>query len=217
MKISKLCKNKVFIGSVIIVILITIISIITGNIILSASLKKESVKSVKVTEKATTKSDKVASEEKIEETTETVKEVKEEEIVPIVYDNMTMEELSNKLDRVLTSDLTGKGNLFATYSMEKGVDPYMAVAIVLLETGCSWNCSNLVKQCNNVGGQKGSGCGSYQAFDTLDSGIMAFIDNIANNYYAYGLATPETINPKYAENPNWAVEVNTYIDKIRLS
>lgn len=210
MKISELCKNKLFIGSVIIVTLIVTVSIITGNIVLSASTKKESVKSVTITEKTTTKDNKIVVEEE-------KKEEPKEEVVPIVYDNMTMEELSNKLDRVLTSDLTGKGNLFATYSLEKGVDPYMAVAIVLLETGCSWNCSNLVKQCYNVGGQKGSGCGSYQAFESLDAGIMAFIDNLASNYYAYGLTTPETINPKYAENPNWHVQVNSYIDKIRLS
>ena len=211
MKISELCKNKLFIGSVIIVTLIVTISIITGNIVLSASTKKESVKSVKVTEKVTAKNTKVVEEEPKE------KEQVEEEIIPVVYDNMTMEELSNKLDRILTSDLTGKGNLFATYSIQKGVDPYMAVAIVLLETGCSWNCSSLIKQCYNVGGQKGSGCGSYQAFESLDAGIMAFIDNLANNYYAYGLTTPETINPKYAENPAWHVQVNSYIDKIRLS
>mgnify|MGYP002511620479 CR=1 FL=1 len=38
---------------------------------------------------------------------------------------------------------------------------YLAVAIVLHETGCKWTCSKLVRECNNVGGMKGSGCGSY--------------------------------------------------------
>ena len=75
----------------------------------------------------------------------------------------------------------------------------------------------LVKTCNNVGGMKGSGCGSYGAFPTLDDGIRAFIDNIARNYVAYGLTTADTMNPKYAENPLWSTNVNRYITKIKNS
>ena len=73
----------------------------------------------------------------------------------IVYDGMTIEELSDKLDRALNSDVSGKGNLIATHSLEMGVDPYVATAILLHETGCKWNCSRLVRECNNVVGQKG--------------------------------------------------------------
>ena len=115
-----------------------------------------------------------------------------------VYDGMTLDELASKLDRSLKNELSGKGYLYASYSLEKGVDPYLAVAISLEETGCNWNCSYLVKTCNNVGGMKGSGCGSYGAFPTLDDGIKAFIDNIYRNYVAYGLTTADTMNPKYA-------------------
>ena len=57
------------------------------------------------------------------------------------------------------------GYAYATYSLELGVDPYLAVAISMHETGCTWNCSYLLKACNNVGGQKGEGCGSYRAYD----------------------------------------------------
>ena len=138
----------------------------------------------------------------------------------IVYDNMTFDELSNKLDRSLKSKLSGTGNLFAKYSLEKGVDPYLAVAIALHETGCNWNCSNLVTSCNNVGGMKGSpscGNGSYRAFATLEEGIKAYIDNLYKNYYAYGLNTPELINPKYAASTTWASKVNWYIEVIKKS
>lgn len=131
------------------------------------------------------------------------------------YDGLTMEELASKLDRSLKNELSGKGYLYASYSLEKGVDPYLAVAISLEETGCTWNCSKLVKSCNNVGGMKGSGCGSYGAFPTLDDGIRAFIDNIYRNYVAYGLTTADTMNPKYAENPMWSTNVNAYITKIK--
>ena len=133
------------------------------------------------------------------------------------YDGLTVEELASKLDRFLKNELSGKGYLYASYSIEKGVDPYLAVAISLEETGCSWNCSKLVKTCNNVGGMKGSGCGSYGAFATIDDGIRAFINNIYKNYVAYGLTTADTMNPKYAENPAWSTNVNAYINKIKNS
>ena len=133
----------------------------------------------------------------------------------IVYDGLTMDELASKLERSMKNELSGKGLLYASYSLEKGVDPYLALAISLEETGCNWNCSYLVKTCNNVGGMKGSGCGSYGAWPTLDDGIKAFIDNIYNNYVAYGLTTADTMNPKYAENPAWSTNVNRYISSIQ--
>ena len=133
----------------------------------------------------------------------------------IVYDNMTIEQLSEKLNRVLKSTMSGKGELVASYALEKGIDPYLATAIILLETGCNSNCSRMVNACNNVGGQKGAGCGSYAAFPTLDDGIKAFIDNLYRNYYSYGLTTPETIGPKYAESGAWPMKVNGYINKIK--
>lgn len=133
----------------------------------------------------------------------------------IVYDNMTMDELSEKLNRVLHSTMGGKGNLIATYTIENGVDPYLATAIILLETGCNSTCSSMVNSCNNVGGMKGSGCGAYASFPTLDDGIKSFIDNLNRNYYKYGLTTPETMGPKYAESKDWPIKVNNYINKIR--
>ncbi len=136
----------------------------------------------------------------------------------IVYDGMTMSELTDKLNRSLKSTISGKGDIFASYSLEKGVDPYLAVSIMLLETGCNWKCSSLMQKCNNVGGQKGSpSCdgGSYRSYPTLDDGIRGFIDNLANNYYAYGLTTPEAMNKKYAESTTWAMKVNNYISSVK--
>lgn len=139
---------------------------------------------------------------------------------PIVYDNMTLEELSAKLNRSLNSTLSGYGNLFASYSLELGVDPYIAIAIVLEETGCTWECSQLVQQCNNVGGMVGSpscGSGGYRAFPTLEAGIRSYVENLGRNYFAMGLTTPETINTKYATSTTWASKVNRYIEKIRAN
>ena len=135
----------------------------------------------------------------------------------IVYDNMTLEQLSQKLDNSLNSTMSGKGNLIASYALEKGVDPYMATAIILLETGCNHSCSTLVITCNNVGGQKGQGCGAYRSYPTLDDGIRGFIDNLSNNYISKGLTTPETIGPKYAASGMWSTKVNNYINLIKAN
>lgn len=146
--------------------------------------------------------------------------VKKVPIVKKVYNNMTMEELTNKLNKSLTSTLSNTGHLFAKYSIKYGVDPYLAVAIALHETGCKWGCSNLVKQCNNVGGQKGSpGCGggTYKSFSSLEAGIHGFIYNIYNNYYKYGLNTPELMNRKYAASKTWSTKVKAYMTSIKNS
>lgn len=145
---------------------------------------------------------------------------RQEELNKVVYDDLTLGQLSEKLDRTLNSTISGKGELFARLSMEYGVDPYLAVSIVMLETGCKWDCSNLLKTCNNVGGMKGAGgCGGgeYAAFPTLDEGIEAFMSNLNRNYFAYGLTTPETIGPKYAASTSWAAQVRSYMNQIEAN
>ena len=160
-------------------------------------------------------------EEAKEEFVDSISELSKENNVTkrvIVYDGMTMSELAEKLNRSLKSTIAGKGDIFASYSLERGVDPYLAVSIMLLETGCNWSCSSLMRRCNNVGGQKGSpSCdgGSYKSYPSLDEGIKGFIDNIADNYYAYGLTTPEAMNKKYAASDMWAIKVNNYISSVK--
>lgn len=145
---------------------------------------------------------------------------RQEELSREVYDGLSLGELSDKLNRSLNSTISGKGELFARLSEQYGVDPYLAVGIVMLETGCKWECSNLLKTCNNVGGMKGAGgCngGEYAAFETLDAGIEAFMSNLNRNYFSYGLTTPETIGPKYAASPTWAAKVRSYMNEIAAS
>ena len=152
------------------------------------------------------------------EDVKTYEEVSTVPVDPIVYDGLTMGELAEKLNRSLNSTISGKGYLIASYSLQLGIDPYMATAIILHETGCNGTCSSLVRECNNVGGQKGGpscGGGAYKAYATLDEGIMGYLDNLYRNYYSYGLTTPETIGPKYAASTTWASQVNNYIALIR--
>ena len=142
----------------------------------------------------------------------TYEEVEEE----IVYEGLTLEELGKKIDNVLNSTLEGYGTTIASLALEKGVDPVVASSIILVETGCKWTCSSLVRNANNVGGMKASS-GKYASFATLEAGLEAFINNLANNYYAKGLTTPEEINTKYATNPNWHNDVYYYVEAIMSS
>lgn len=169
--------------------------------------------------------------------TETTKNNETTEVIPIemeiapasviipprieVYEGMTIDELAEKINRNLgTGYIAGKGYLIASQCIEKGVDPYIAVAIMLHETGCKYNCSTLVRSCNNVGGQKGApGCngGAYKRFSTLDDGIIGFINNLYKNYYAKGLNTIETIAPKYAASSAWPGKIRSYVEQIRAN
>ncbi len=138
-----------------------------------------------------------------------------------VYEGMTLEELGEKINRNLGAGyLSGKGNLIASKCIELGIDPYITTAIILHETGCKYNCSTLVKQCNNVGGQKGApGCGggSYKYYATLDDGIVGHIENLYYNYFSKGRTTVETIAPRYAASTAWSGKINWYVNLIRAN
>ena len=138
-----------------------------------------------------------------------------------VFEGLTLEELGAKIDRNLGDGyIGGKGELIASYCIEKGVDPYIATAIILHETGCRAKCSKLVRHCNNVGGIKGKpscGGGSFKSYETIEDGIRGFVNNLQKNYYAYGLTTVEAIAPKYCEGNTWAGKINWYINVIKNS
>lgn len=145
-------------------------------------------------------------------------EPQEEVIETFLYDGLTKEQLIAKINRSLNSTIANKGELFVEHSLELGLDPYLAVAIVLHETGCKWECSSLVKYCNNVGGQVGKpSCngGPYRSYKTLDEGIIGFMDNLYYNYIDKGLKTPEQIGTKYAASSSWASKINNYIAEIK--
>lgn len=165
------------------------------------------------------------------ETTTTLKNNTTEEVIinaptikdssDIVFDGLTIKELTDKLNKNLNSNLTNTGYYFAEYYLKTGLDPYLAVAIVLHETGCKWTCSKLVRECNNVGGMKGNSekCngGSYSKYDSLETGINAYLDMLYSSYYSKGLTTSELINPKYAASTTWSSKINNYIEIIKAS
>lgn len=133
------------------------------------------------------------------------------------FNGESKKEISKKINKYLNSNLSNKGDLITEYSLEIGMDPYLAASVMLVETGCYWNCSSLVRNCNNVGGNKGRpSCngGSYRKFNTLDDGIKFSIRKL-NNYYKKGLTTSKEINKYYAEDKNWYKKVDNYIKKIK--
>jgi hypothetical protein len=130
-----------------------------------------------------------------------------------VYDGMTMTELSNKLNRSLKGVLANKGELIASKCIKYGMDPYVAVAIMLHETGCFHKCSYISTKYYNVGGMRGRK--GYMHFSSIDEGINKFLDNLYKGYYKVGLDTPEKMNKKYAADLNWATHVNYHINQIK--
>lgn len=139
----------------------------------------------------------------------------EEEKEEVLYRGLTRDQVVEKSSKFLNSTLQGTAEFFVDYSIQMGVDPLVAVSIVLQETGCYWSCSYLVNHCYNVGGMMGMN--GYMCFSSLEEGIKAYVDNLYYNYVAYGLVTPETMNHKYAEDPLWGQRVNAYIEKILVA
>lgn len=130
-----------------------------------------------------------------------------------VYQGMTMEELSAKLNKSLGGILAGHGNTIAEHSLKVGADPYVVTAIMMHETGNGT--SRIANGCYNFGGQKGSGCGAWKRYNSVDEGLTGMIDNLYNNYYAHGLTTVEAIGSKYAESSTWPSMINWYIGQIK--
>ena len=136
----------------------------------------------------------------------------------IIYEGKTLTELTNQLNKSLGDYMTNTGYFFAKFTKDTGMDPYLSVSIVLLETGCKWKCSSLTTKCNNIGGLKGKpSCngGSYRRYDTLGEGIQGFLNIVYKNYYLLGLDTAEKMHSKYAASSQRANKVNKYIEEVR--
>ncbi len=184
---------------------------------LKIDINIEKLRQIKIARKKALELERKKEEERIKAEAKAKADEAAKQITAKSGTSISYDELVAKLNRSLNSTLAGKGESFAKYATELGIDPYLAVAIVLHETGCKWNCSSLLRNCNNVGGMKGSpGCngGSYKAFSSLDEGIRAFMNNLKRNYYDKGLTTPETIGPKYAASQTWSSKIRTYMNEI---
>lgn len=94
-----------------------------------------------------------------------------------------------------------------------GIGPDIPLAIARLETGHFT--SRAFKEDNNVGGLSINEV--PMSFDTLEDGIEAFVQNLANNYFAQGLDTVEKIGAKYCpvNEENWVEIVNQLLEEYK--
>ena len=116
-------------------------------------------------------------------------------------------------------------------AIREGINDWkIPVAIARHECGYKDNqyLSNAFKNKNNVGGMMyydTTTKSSYlMSFDTIDSGVEAFVSNLKRNYFNLGLDTIEKIQPKYAPvnaqndpyglNEFWIIGVRAFYNDI---
>ena len=116
-------------------------------------------------------------------------------------------------------------------AIREGINDWkIPVAIARHECGYKDNqyLSNAFKNKNNVGGMMyydTTTKSSYlMTFDTIDSGVEAFVSNLKRNYFNIGLDTIEKIQPKYAPvnaqndpyglNEFWIIGVRAFYNDI---
>lgn len=139
------------------------------------------------------------------------------------FDGESAINIGKKIDKTLKSDLEGKGEFIAKYSIINEVDPYLIAAIILTDTNCEYECSTLVKQCNNVSKKMynkdlhDTACfgGYYLKYISKDDSIKDFIKDVKNNFYINDLKTPNEIRIKYKKDVAWAFKVNRYIEILK--
>lgn len=135
-------------------------------------------------------------DEQIEEPTQEETEVAEDEPIEIWIPELPEDN---------AVELTPLEQIAAGGSMEEkiriacdiyGADYDITLAIGRYETGWWKSYACTVK--NNPGGMSRNEVPI--AYDTIDEGIDAWVQNLANNYFAIGLDTPEKIAEKYCPN-----------------
>ena len=145
-------------------------------------------------------------------------EVVEEEIVE--YDGEDFGVIGKKIEKHLEkTTLEGYGEYIAKRSVNKGVNPYLIGAIIIVNSNCKVQCNAIVEMCNNVGDLTGTygGCfgGTYKKYYSLEDGIDDLINYVLLNFYANDLKTPNAIYNKYNKNSAWSYKVSQYMDKIK--
>lgn len=131
---------------------------------------------------------------------------------------MSVTEIIKKNNESVVERLSNVDNLTIEERIELkchqyGIDPDIPLAIARLETGHFT--SRAFKEDNNVGGLSINEV--PMSFDTLEDGIEAFVQNLANNYFAQGLDTVEEIGAKYCpvNEENWVEIANQLLEEYK--
>lgn len=188
---------------------------------LSTNLKKVVIKANALTkDKVNKKEDKQEIElveiepEEVEEKIEVI-EVEDVEKVDTTFNGCNMDYTSCKIKEVAIS-----------YK----IDWKLSIAIARHECGFKNGeyLSNAYKEKNNVGGMmyydSSTKSSKLMRFETIDSGINAYVSNLKRNYFDLGLDTIEEIQPKYAPvgaandpyglNNVWKIGVKSYLSQL---
>ncbi len=115
------------------------------------------------------------------------------------------------LNKSLGGVLAGTGEIFASLSMEKGMDPFLLAAISVHETGNGT--SSAARNKFNFGGIMCSG--GLCRYSSVQHGLESFVNVVYKNYYSKGLTTPEAMNSKYAASKTWASKINYWYDVLK--
>lgn len=112
--------------------------------------------------------------------------------------------------QILGDTFSQSGAVYGTGTIESkiveacnryGIDSSVVLGIARLETGNFTSYAYLVG--NNPGGMSVNEVPIIYA--SIEEGVEAMVSNLAHNYFAIGLTTPELIGQKYCPvNPNWA-------------
>ena len=102
------------------------------------------------------------------------------------------------LNSYLGGVLENKGDIFVKYSTVYRVDPYLVVAIAMLESNNGT--STFAVYYHNIGGLYGNS-GKASTFDSVEKCIEYLCMTLRTMYYDEGLTTTEEIGPKYC--PVW--------------
>ena len=101
-----------------------------------------------------------------------------------------------KLEAVFDGVLKGTGRLFVKYGIAYQVNPALAAAISMHETGNGT--SSAARNKNNLFGFMTNGGATLETFSTLEESIKRGIRNLSLNYLHQGLTTVQAIQRKYA-------------------
>ena len=130
-----------------------------------------------------------------------------------------MEDIARKMDKYFEkTPLEGYGEHIAKTSIAKGVNPYLVGGIIVDSTSCKNDCTILFKQCNNVGGMKGSpGCfgGTYKKFDSVGDSITELINEISKKFFTKEMQVPNQMYADYGKNSTWAFKVSKVMENLK--
>ena len=192
---------------------------------LSTNLKKVVIKANALTKDKANKKEDNSTVKDLLTVQKEVEEIESEEIEVIEVEDV------EKVDSTLSGcDMDYTSCKIKEVANNYAIDWKLSVAIARHECGYKNGeyLSNAYKEKNNVGGMmyydSSTKSSKLMSFDTIDSGINAYISNLKRNYFDLGLDTIAEIQPKYAPlgaandpyglNNVWQIGVKSYLSQL---